>query len=462
MEELLKEVLAEIKPSETDRKKMLEISDDLLERARNVASELEVSIEPKLVGSAARETWLKDELDIDLFILFSPDVSREKLEEKGLEIGKKIAEGGGSEQFAEHPYIKFEKGGVDVDVVPCYDIDDPSNLKSAVDRSPHHQEYIKGWLTSDLADEVLLLKKFMSGIGVYGSELEVHGFSGYLCELLIIEFGSFSKLVESAAEWGSKKVISRGGDRSPEKLQSIFPEQPLIFVDPVDPGRNVAASISKKNYAVFVRACQDFIQEPKKKFFFPNSATSSKDKIQKLIESRGSKIFAISFEIPFDLVPDIVYPQLRKTRRSIENRLQEGEFKVLRSSVWSKGQRAVILIELEVSELPSVRTHVGPPLGVEADSFIQKHLDSERTLAGPFMEENGRLVFELKRSHVAAKEVIREAMESREGFGSHVEKAVEKEGYEILEEDVLVEFAEKLDFLEFIGDYLTRCLPWYR
>lgn len=462
MMKILEDVLEKVKPNKKKRERLKELSERLIEKAKEESKKLEISVKPELVGSAARGTWLSDEQDIDLFLLFPEDVSREKLEEKGLEIGKKITKNRGSEQYAEHPYINAKIDGFDVDVVPCYDIDNPIDLRSAVDRSPHHQEYIKGWLTPDKVDQVLLLKKFLKGIGVYGSELKTHGFSGYLCELLIIQFGSFLELINSAKKWKAKKIIDPENKRDPEELQKMFPDQSLVVIDPVDPSRNVSAAVSKKNYATFVRACRDFAREPKKEFFFPDENPSTKEKLRQLIESRGTKIFMIFLEIPFDLVPDIVYPQLRKTRRSLVKKLEGADFEVIRSGVWSKKHKAVLLLELTVSELPSTKKHLGPPIEVDGKSFIQKHLESERKLAGPFIDKDGRLVFELKREETQAKGILREAMNSQEGFGSHIQKTVKSKGYEIFENGEIIEKAEELNAFNFLGDYLTRCLSWYR
>ncbi|KXA96256.1 hypothetical protein AKJ39_04870, partial [candidate division MSBL1 archaeon SCGC-AAA259J03] len=247
MEEILEKVLEKIKPKQAQREKMAKTRSKLIEKAENATSDYSLTIKPKIVGSAARNTWILEEgeRDIDLFLLFPKDTSREKLEKIGLEVGRKISKGKGKEQYAEHPYIHTNIDGFDVDIVPCYDIEDPTNLRSAVDRSTHHQKYVKENLGLEKADQVLLLKKFLKGIGTYGSELRIHGFSGYLCELLIIHFGSFRKLIESAKNWGSSKVINPDDDRKKEELQKIFPNQPLIFIDPVDPSRNVAAAVSK-------------------------------------------------------------------------------------------------------------------------------------------------------------------------------------------------------------------------
>ncbi|KXB06359.1 hypothetical protein AKJ53_00600 [candidate division MSBL1 archaeon SCGC-AAA382F02] len=462
MEEVLKEVLKEIKPEEEEQKNLKKTSEKLVEKAKEVSSDFEISVEPKLVGSAARGTWLSGERDIDLFLMFPKDAPQEKLEKIGLEIGKKVSEGKAREQYAEHPYVNTNIDGFDVDIVPCYDIDDPTNLRSSVDRSPHHQEYIKGWLTPERAEQVLLLKKFLKGIGAYGAELKVHGFSGYLCELLITHFGPFQELIKSVSEWGPNKVINLESKRDQEELQDLFPNQPLIFVDPVDPGRNVAASVSKENYATFIRAAQDFMREPKKEFFFPNKPPTSSQELEDLIDSRGTEIFMISLDIPFDLVLDIVYPQLRKTKKTLIKRLEEADFRVLRSGIWAEENKALILLELKVPKLPTVKKHIGPPLGIDARPFIQKYINSEEALAGPFVNEDGRLVFELKRDRDEASQVLQKTLELRKGFGKHIEKSIDAEGYEIIEGKKVVAKAEEVNAEEFLGDYLSKCLPWYR
>ena len=273
MEDILKEVLEDIKPKKAEKKNFKKTKEKLIEKIDEVVTELGLSVKPMIVGSTARGTWLSGEHDIDLFLLFPKDTPRDELEEKGLEIGNKITGDKGREQYAEHPYVNAEIYGFDVDIVPCYDIEDPSKIRSAVDRSPHHQDYIKGWLTEEKSNQVLLLKKFMKGIGAYGSELETHGFSGYLCELLVAHIGPFQEVIRKASEWRKRTILDPEGERDDKDLKKLFPNQPLIFVDPVDPGRNVAAAVSMKNYAKFIRASQSFLREPKEEFFFPNEPT---------------------------------------------------------------------------------------------------------------------------------------------------------------------------------------------
>jgi tRNA nucleotidyltransferase (CCA-adding enzyme) len=461
MDVLLKKVLSEVKPSKAEKTRLGKVAGKLLQRVNEVCKELDVYAHGMLVGSAARGTWLRSERDIDIFILFPERLSRKKLEEKGLAIARKVAGKVRKEQFAEHPYIKTRMGGFDVDLVPCYDVSNPAQIKSAVDRSPHHQRYISSRLTSELRDQVLLLKQFMMGTGVYGSDLKTQGFSGYLCELLTLQYGSFKRVIGAANHWELGEVID------PEKAYSIegearelFPKDPLIVIDPVDPGRNVAAALSLQNFATFVRASQDFLRKPDFRFFTPRKPrVLTPQEIRGLIKKRGTKIFSISFTTP-DVVPDMLYPQLLKTKRALMAQLKDAGFRVLRSGIWANN-KSVILLELSISKLPNVHARVGPPLQVDADDFVKKHLTSRRKLAGPFIDDDGRLLFEVERGYTEAKPILKWALTQRVAFGKHVARSISK-GYMIHEGEEIIKLCKNKEFTKFLSEYLTLRLPWYR
>ncbi len=461
MDEILKSVLKQVKPTPTDRKRLEQVAAELIGQTNAACAKLDIDAKAMLVGSAARDTWLRFERDIDVFILFPEELPREELERQGLAVAREVAGAKGKEQFAEHPYVTMKFKGFDVDLVPCYDVAKPSEIKSAVDRSPHHQRYITEYLTSELADEVLLTKQFMLGVGCYGSELKVQGFSGYLCELLVLHCRSFEKLVEGASGWKPSTVIDpeRSYPDSSE-ARSMFEGQPLIVIDPVDASRNVGAAISMQNFATFVRACQDFARRSSRRFFFPKPVRRlSARQIQVTLERRGTAVFCVAFSPP-DVVPDVLYPQLRKAERTLVTRLTLAGFEVMRSDVWSNS-RALILLELAAAKLPRVRTHIGPPVSIEVKDFIQTHLKSKQKFAGPFTNAAGRLVFELKRERSNAGEVLNQALKERATLGRHVGEAIAK-GYQIYKGKDIVQLCEDEKVRAFISEYLKRCLPWYR
>ncbi|EHK02130.1 tRNA CCA-pyrophosphorylase, partial [Candidatus Haloredivivus sp. G17] len=112
---------------------------------------------------------------------------------------------------------KGEIKGHEVEIVPCYDTD-PENIQSAVDRTPHHTRWAKNNLDSQQRKDVVALKVFLDAQGLYGSSLEIQGFSGYLCEILIAYYGSFEKLIEKASQWQKEERIAELLPESPQAV----------------------------------------------------------------------------------------------------------------------------------------------------------------------------------------------------------------------------------------------------
>ena len=84
-------------------------------------------------------------------------------------------------EYAEHPYVSGKIGKFSLDIVPCYGIENCEKIISAVDRTPLHNEFlVLSNSKKNLSNDVRLLKKFLKGISVYGSDLKTAGFSGYL------------------------------------------------------------------------------------------------------------------------------------------------------------------------------------------------------------------------------------------------------------------------------------------
>jgi tRNA nucleotidyltransferase (CCA-adding enzyme) len=215
-----------------------------------------------------------------------------------------------------------------------------------------------------------------------------------------------------------------------------------------------------QNFATFVRACQDFLRGPDERFFFPKPVRSlSLRDMRKRLEERGTALFCVAFKVP-DLVHDVLYPQLNKTKRTLATRLERAGFKVLRSEVWSDG-KSLILLELVIAKLPRVRAHVGPPVTIEAEDFVRKHLESRHKFAGPFVDAKGRLTFEVERKHTRAKQVLGEVLKEGTAFGKHVAKSLSK-GYHIYEGKQVTKLCRDREVRKFLSEYLTRCLPWLR
>ncbi len=420
-EDIQKEVLKKIKPSDEEKRKLFMVVDELLEKATDTARKMDIEIgRAMLVGSAARGTWISGTHDLDIFISFPEEISRAELEESGLLISREIAKDAEAfeERYAEHPYLNMRYRGFDVDLVPCFAVESASCIKSAVDRTPFHNSFVKEHI-DELQDEVLLLKQLMKGTGVYGSELRTQGFSGYLAELLIIHYGSFKDVVSGACEWKPGMIIDLLGHGNAKH------EEPLVVVDPTDPGRNVAAALSVDKFARFIEICRSYLDRPSLEFFFPKPQKPlNDDEISGIIEERGSSFLAIVFKTP-DLVEDVLYPQLDKMEISVRALLKQYEFKVINSGTWS-GEDSVVVIELLSSALPHVKKHQGPPIWVRdhAQGFRSKYEGADETFA--LYIEDGRYVADIRRKFPTAREVLENRLTDC-SMGKQLSKAVKKE-----------------------------------
>ncbi len=367
--------LLQIKPSPEQEKKNKQIGNEIYSRIRSVVPE---SISVALMGSMAKGTNLKENVDFDFFLLFPKTYSKREVHLLGLSYAKKAAKGTPYEiRYAEHPYLHTTIRGCKVDMVPSYKIGGIHEKGTSVDRSQLHTIYVREKISEKQKDDVRLLKQFLKTIGVYGAELRVEGFSGYACELLILNYGSFLKALEAASRWDLPAIDIENyyGGKARERFDS-----PLIMIDPVDRERNVSAVVSQTSLSRFTLSARQFLESPTKKFFFLEKVVHGKEKLKKIITARKTKSLAIEFPSPA-LVEDILWPQLKKTARAIQSFLQLHDFSPLGHYFWSDGKACVIFFEFMVYEMPAVKKHYGPAVkfGRDVSEFIESHKNALNT-----------------------------------------------------------------------------------
>src|SRR2546422_1848437 len=317
--------------------------------------------------------------------------------------------------YAEHPYTRGWYDGFEVEIVPCYRITDATQRMSAVDRTPLHVDYVLGHVKEGQSNEVRLLKAWSEGIGVYGAEAKVLGFSGYLCELLVLKYGSFRAVLENSLSWRPSTVLEL--DRAPARTFT----EPLVVVDPVDPNRNVASAVGVEQMATFVHAAREYLQAPSERFFFPRPLKPLPlPKLRALARKRGAGLLAISIPAP-TVTEDVLYPQLRKAHRSFADLLHRHAFQVFASGFDVVGKEAVFLFELDVESLPRAARHVGPPVWVKnAKDFLDKWRRSPKTMAGPYIHGE-RWAVDTTREATSAAGLVK-AKRRDPGLGKNPEK----------------------------------------
>ncbi|ELZ36826.1 CCA tRNA nucleotidyltransferase [Halorubrum tebenquichense] len=428
LDAVLSRVRERVLPEPEERERLKAASAALTERTREAIADLSVDADVVQVGSTARGTWVAGDRDIDLFVRFDADLDRAELEQYGLTVGHEVLPDG-HEEYAEHPYVKGNYDGFDVDLVPCHDVETAGDLVSAVDRTPFHDAYLSARLDDDLAADVVLAKAFLKGIGAYGSDLRTEGFSGYLTELLVLELGGFVPLVESARSWHPPVEFDPEGH-----AERTF-EDPLVVVDPTDPTRNVAAVLSATNLARFQHYARELLAAPSEALFEPDEPEPlDPGEVRDHLDRRETTPVAVVFDAP-DLVDDQLWPQLRRSLDGIVRGLNDHGFDVLRSRAMTDAgsetensagtTRAALYAELEVTERPAVERHEGPPVAVRkhAASFYESYVDDvDPDTYGPFIDGD-RYVVEREREFPTVREYLESDAASDVALGAQVESA---------------------------------------
>ncbi len=409
LQTLTQKILKKITPSKEDRATVEAITRELERKVADACKQEGIEAKVRVEGSVAKDTWLAENLDIDVFMRLPTSTPRKNLGEVGLKIARKATEGYEQlERFAEHPYLEICIRGYQADIVPCYDVK-PGEWQSATDRTPYHTDYIQAHLSEALRSEVRLIKLFMQGIGVYGAEIKVGGFSGYLCELLVMNYGSFAATVEAFARYKGRVVIDiqKFYVERQNELALLFPE-PLVIVDPVDKGRNVASAVQPKKLYDFIGAARAFLKNPTEAFFYPPKVEPLPvAELKHQLESRGSAIvFLVISQI--EAVPDVLWGQLYKTKRALHKLIELSDFKVLNDTIWSNEKSlSVFVFELESQFLPNIKKHFGPPIyrETECESFLTKYSSNRSVISGPYIED-GRWIVMLPRKSTDAVELL--------------------------------------------------------
>ena len=462
------QILKKITPKPAERSKVEALSRELEQKISAACKSEGVTATVRVEGSVAKDTWLSENPDIDVFMRLPTSIPRKNLGDVGLRIAKKAA--GDAEQlerFAEHPYLEIFVDGYRVDIVPCYDAK-PGEWQSATDRTPYQTDYIKARLGKELRGEVRLLKRFMQGIGVYGAEIKVGGFSGYLCELLVMKFGSFEGVVEAFARYSQRVVIDIEGFYANRKneLALLFSE-PLVIVDPVDKGRNVASAVQPHKLYTFIAAARAFQKSPAETFFYPPKPQAlSAEALQCEFVNRGSAlVFLITGGVK--AVPDVLWGQLFRSKRSLRTMLELSDFKVLQDSVWSDEKTlSAFVFELEQQKLPNIKKHLGPPLEreVECQKFLTKYTADKRVISGPYVED-GRWMVMLPRKTTDAAVLLREKLADggkNAGAAELIAKAMQKNLKVLVDCEVLEVYSGNREFAEFLTDFLLGKPFWLK
>jgi len=222
--------------------------------------------------------------------------------------------------------------------------------------------------------EARLLKKFVKSAKVYGAEVKIQGFSGYVCEVLTLRFGSFVNTLQAIAKLKPTEVISL--EEYDKQFVASFDSE-MIILDPVDSTRNLGTAISSRNVGKLVFQSRRFLAEPKLSYFLPQKpkSVSLNSQSRQLI----SRILIVTFRSE-KRSPDILWGQLRRSASSISDKLTRMGFQVLRTSAASDEENnSAFLFLLADDKLGRLFVREGPEYFREEE--VKKYYDKNRSKA---------------------------------------------------------------------------------
>ena len=368
LKNILSEALEDIKPKK-------EYEKEILNKASGIISKINKGIKDAkaiLGGSGAKGTWLKT-FDADIFVKFKyskykdNDPQLSEILEKFLKKHFKIIRLHGSRD-----YFQIKQDNFTFEIVPILEIKKAEEAKNITDVSPLHANFVLKH--KKLIDQMRLAKQFFKSARVYGAESHIKGFSGYVCEILTIHYGSFLNLIKAASRWKGKEIID---PKNYYKGKNILMElnksklvSPLILIDPVQKDRNASAALDNEKFELLKQRAREFIKKPSKEFFEVRQITADS-----LIKKFGKNLILIKVW-PLDKKEDVAGAKMLKAFRFMEQNLLDYGFKIIESDmVWNGKGASLLYYALEKKTLPEAIELQGPPIKMKmhVDFFKKKH-----------------------------------------------------------------------------------------
>jgi len=398
---ILKQVLEEIKP---EKENVREI-EAFLKKLNSEIKKHKIKAKATAGGSYAKNTWLKGDYDVDIFVKFDMKYKDEDLSKLLAKVLKKFKPEkihGSRDYFWVKNMIKFE-------IVPVLDIKKAAQAENVTDFSPGNVKWVntKG---KKYKDDIRLAKTFMKVNGVYGAESYIMGFSGHVVDILVIHYKGFLPMLRAAVKWKPKVIIDptgKVGKKATMVLNKSKIHGPLIVIDPVQPERNAAAALNLKNFEYFMKCAKDFLKKPSKEFFEYKKFDDA------YFKKKGHLMF-IEVAVPKGK-EDPVGAKLLKAYHFIRTKMKDFE-PIEGGWSWDKQKKAIFGYVVKKKKLPETYEQVGPKVefreGVK--QFKKKYKKTK--------VKKGRVVTILKHKHRDLRKFLEKEVFSSEYLKDKVKK----------------------------------------
>ena len=386
------DILKDIKPT---REEQLKLSQEVNSFLKKLNSKLK---DAKAItgGSFAKNTWLRGNYDIDIFVKFNYNKYKLKSDQISNLLQKQLKGFKFTKLHGSRDYFQIRYNKITFEVIPVLEIKNAKQALNVTDVSQLHALYVKNNTNEKLQDEIRLAKQFFHVNNLYGAESYIKGFSGYVLELLIIYYKSLNNFLKAASKWKDKEIIDikhyyKDKNDVLFSLNEAKKQSPLILIDPVQKDRNASASLSKEKFDLFIKTANSYIKNPSSSYF-----------IEKKFDIKQIKADLILEIIPLKGKQDIIGAKILKSIEYIKNKLDEEGF-IVNKFDWHFDKETYAWFNIKNLTLPKEVKHYGPFLKDEKNIINFKKKWKKYKL----QKDNKRVFVIIKRKYTKANDYLK-------------------------------------------------------
>ncbi|MHA1593045.1 MAG: hypothetical protein ACTSUP_11335 [Candidatus Heimdallarchaeaceae archaeon] len=361
-------------------------------------------------GSFVRKTYLGEDDAYDLLLIL-PQSERAKVHQildsllkrlKKDRIRNSLLEV--KKQTGKIPYLRIIAGDEYVNLFVGFDVTPGEKQISIFDSIPMHTQYLLTHMQENDRNEVLLLKKFMKTVGVYRNELGAIGFNGYLCELLIVFYGSFWDTIKGISSWKPRTIIDIKRKKVQiEDVDSLTSEMlnryyPIYVQDPLNPKDNVAADVSMLQFMSLIAAANIYMFDPSIHFFedLPCEIPPFDDLVRKII-STGREILVLVLKRNFQEA-EICWQKALSIKSAFSSEIFANNYILERSYAFVSDDYYGLMVSLMNADPQLLRRKDGPDItSKESLEFLKRYSKHIDVVAGPFIDNDRWAVYLTKK-----------------------------------------------------------------
>lgn len=368
-EKVYNKVLSKIKPNSKESKELISSVEKVLTKINKNLTK--ISAQAIVGGSTAKNTWLSNNGEVDVFVQFDYVKHKNKsneLSEKLQDVLEKTFQNESESKkikidrvHGSRDYFQIKLNKITFEFIPILKIKDASQAINITDVSPLHAEWVNKKAT-EVKDEIRLAKMFCKANKLYGAESYLSAFSGYVLEILVANYGSFDRLLQESIKWKDKTVFDVENYHKTKhmvmfNLNNSKLHSPLIIVDPVDKNRNAAAALSKEKFNQFKKVAKQFLESPNINYFEIENLRYNE--LEKIADEKRSYLSYFELE-SVDAKRDVAGAKLLKIYNYVKKKLSN--YNVLCSDWdWKQGEKAKFYFITKKRKVSNYEIRKGPP-----------------------------------------------------------------------------------------------------